>query len=1079
MKIVLTEIRGEERLTSHEFDQDVIKIGRDAALNDLVFERARWPTVSRRHTEVRFEQDGWYLVDLGSANGTLFNGKKISERTKLEQGSSIRLGHDGPELTIEFVDDTSEYATFGTLVDVEAAQQQAALLAKVQGRPEEIAAPTGVAADVSPPEPKAPAATVGESAVRSLETRVDPDLKEVPTLVCETGSPKQIGQRYLLIKERILIGRDPAADVAVEGLTTSVSRHHAELRRQNDGTFTIVDLSFNGTLVNDQRITGSITLNDGDRIQLAMGGPIFRFSDADASRQRVAPQPPSIIGPPSAQISGPAIDKIGMGTIMSRSVGKLWTSPSTEHAEFLFERSFDGKQHLSVGRDANNDIQLDGLLISKFHARFTSSGQGITVQDLGSTNGVYVDGNRVGGLHLVQPEDVVQIGPFILQAAAGRGIAVFDTRAKTRVNAIGISDTVKRGSRKLLDDISLAIQPNEFVGVLGPSGAGKSILLKGLNGRRRPTRGRVFINNLELHKHIELLKQWIGYVPQDDIIHRELTVYRTLYYVARLRLSRDVPTSEIDQIISEVLDVTGLAERRDVLVSQLSGGQRKRVSIAVELITKPSLIFLDEPTSGLDPATEQRMMKLFRQIAESGRTVILTTHAMENVGLLDRIALLLRGKLIFYGTPSEALEFVGTKSFLDLYNKLDAPLEAEVAKLAPLPPKPTKSQLRQYEQQREQIAEAVAESWRTRFRSTELYQRYIEQPLNAVEQGMASVTPTGRHHSIVDAVRQWLILVRRYARVLANDKWNLFVLIAQAPIIAGLMYLVVGKNDPRDFLFFILALVSIWFGTSLAARELVRERPIFERERMVNLRLLPYVASKLLVLSLIVLVQTLLLFGTAKLLHYFGLMYVPGVFFGLPHFLVMALTAMVGLTVGLFVSALVRTSEVATSLVPLILIPQILFAGLVTVPMGISRAIGAAMPATWSFDEMKRFSKLDTLKEEGADPNGPTKGLGLYRHTKELNSENIDKTRKDIDEYSKRVSEAASQGRMAGKPPAPVNPPAPPSVPQPLEISEDLSHYVTFKHPWGGLLLDPAILGAMLLTFLVATTIALRAKDVR
>jgi hypothetical protein len=514
-------------------------------------------------------------------------------------------------------------------------------------------------------------------------------------------------------------------------------------------------------------------------------------------------------------------------------------------------------------------------------------------------------------------------------------------------------------------------------------------------------------------------------------------------------------------------------------VSQLSGGQRKRVSIAVELITKPSLIFLDEPTSGLDPATEQRMMKLFRQIAESGRTVILTTHAMENVGLFDRIVLLLRGKLIFYGTPLEALDFVGTKSFLDLYNKLDAPLEAELAKLAPLPPKPTRSQLRQCEQQREQVAEAVAESWRTRFRSTELYQRYIQQPLNAVEQGVGSATPTGRHHSIVDAVRQWLILVRRYARVLASDKWNLFVLVAQAPIIAALIYLVVGKYDPRDFLFFILALVSIWFGTSLAARELVRERPIFERERMVNLSLLPYVGSKLLVLSLIVILQTLLLFGSVKLLHLFGLMYVPGMLFGLPHFLVMALTAIVGLAVGLFVSALVRTSEVATSLVPLILIPQILFAGLVTVPMGISRAIGAAMPATWSYDGMKRLSKLDTLKEEGADPNGPTKGLGLYRHTKELNSENINKTRKDIDDYGKRVTEAVSRERIASRPTAPASPPAPPSVPTPSEIDEDLSHYVTFKHPWGGLLLDPAILGAMFITFLLATTIALRARDVR
>jgi ABC-type multidrug transport system ATPase subunit/pSer/pThr/pTyr-binding forkhead associated (FHA) protein len=1081
MKIILTEVRGEETLASHEFDQQIIKIGRDATLNDVVFERARWPMVSRRHAEIRLEKGDWYLIDLGSANGTLLNGKRISERTQLRTQSVIQLGHEGPELKIEFVEDEPEYAPFHTLVDVEAAQEQAALLARVQAGPQEIETPAK-GADISPPEPvldKPTPVAEAKPVGRALETRVDEGLTQAATLVCESGSPKQIGQHYLLVKERILIGRDSAADIPIEEGTMAVSRRHAEIRRQNDGSFTIVDLSFNGTLVNDQRITGATALNDRDQIQLALRGPIFRFADRAASEEKLARQTPSIAATSPSHVSRAPIEKIGMGTIFSRATEKLWASPSTDNAQFLFERTFDGEQHLSVGRDANNDIQLDGLLISKFHARFISSAQGIAVQDTGSTNGVFVNGQRVTGSHSVQPQDVVQIGPFILRAAAGKGVSVFDTRAKTRVDAVGISEAVGRESKKLLDDINLTIQPNEFVGVLGPSGAGKSLLLGALNGRRRPSNGRVSINTLELYEHVELLKQWIGYVPQDDIIHRELSVYRTLYYVARLRLSPDVPASEIDQIIAEVLDVTGLADRREVLVSQLSGGQRKRVSIAVELITKPSLIFLDEPTSGLDPATEQRMMKLFRQIAESGRTVILSTHAMENVGLLDRIALLLRGKLIFYGTPAEALDFVGTKSFLDLYNKLDAPLDAEVAKLPTLPPKPGKSQLREYERQREKIAEAVAEGWRTRFHETDLYQRYIVEPLSAVEQTAVSTAPAGHHHSIVDAFRQWGILIRRYAQVLAGDKWNLFVLFSQAPVIGGLVYLVIGKNDPRDFLYFILALVSMWFGTSLAARELVKERLIFERERMVNLRLLPYFASKLVVLSLIVTLQTMLLFGTVKGLHYIGMLYVPGVVFGLPHFLIMALTAVVGVAVGLFISSLVRTSEVATSLVPLILIPQILFAGLVTVPMGISRVIGATMPATWSFDEMKRLSTLDTLKEEGADPNGPTKGLGLYRHTKESNSENVSKARKEIEDYSKRINEVAAQPRIPGRPATTAELPVAPSIPTPLEINEDLSHYVAFKHPWGGLLFNPTILFLIVLTFSAATLVALRARDVR
>ena len=1079
MKLVLTEIRGDERLASHELDQQTIKIGRDA-MNDLVFERAHWPMVSRRHAEIRFENDEWHLVDLDSANGTFLNGKQITGPAKLEPEARIKLGNDGPQLIVEFLARDGEFNAFQTLVDVEAAKQQAALLARVEAERVEPA-PAEVAQDVTdvPVSSKPPTATPPEPGVRSLKTRVDSSLATLPTLVCESGSSKQIGQRYLILKDRILIGRDPAADIAIEDATTAVSRRHAEIRKQNEQTYTVIDLSFNGTLINEQRITGSIALQDGDRIQLALGGPVFQFAKpAGGTRdQKAPPQADPATATAPAQVAVARNGQIGMHTIVSRSAGLPLRDALPANAQFIFERTFDGRKHLSVGRDANNDIQLDGLLISKFHARFISSAGGVSVQDIASTNGVFVNGRRVTGSYLIQPEDVVQIGPFMLRATAGQGVAVFDTRAKTRLDALGVTETLRRSSRKLLDDINLPIQPNEFVGVLGPSGAGKSILLNALNGRRRPTAGRVFINNLELYKHLESLKQWIGYVPQDDIIHRELTVYRTLYYVARLRLSRDVPTSEIDQIIAEVLDVTGLTDRRDVIVSHLSGGQRKRVSIAVELITKPSLIFLDEPTSGLDPTTEQRLMKLFRQIAESGRTVILTTHAMENVGLFDQVALLLRGRLIFYGSPAQALEFAGASTFIELYSKLDVPLEAEIAKLPALPAKPTRRQVIEYERQREQIAETVAEEWRARFRSTDLHRQNIEQPLSQVAPTATTAAPAGRHHSIADALRQWAILVRRYGRVLAADKWNLLVLFAQAPIIGLLMYLVVGKNDSRDFVYFILALVSIWFGTSVAARELVKERPIFERERLVNLRLLPYFASKLFLLSLLVTLQTGLLFGTTRALHAIGLMYVPGVLWGLPHFLTMALTAAVGIAVGLFVSALVKTSEVATSLVPLLLIPQILFAGLFTVPTGISRVIGTTMPATWSFDEMKRLSTLDTLKEEGADPNGPSRGKGLYRHARDLNSENVSKARNDIENYSKRVTEAV--GQRPGVNRSTVNLPSPPLVPPAVEIDEDLSHYVSFKHPWGGQILNPAILFLMLVTFSVGTLIALRARDIR
>jgi ABC-type multidrug transport system ATPase subunit/pSer/pThr/pTyr-binding forkhead associated (FHA) protein len=1101
MRIILAEIHGEQKLTSREFKQTKIKIGRDQLRNNLAFDGPRWPMVSRLHAEISFADGHWYLIDVGSRHGTFLNGQAILAATEIQSGSVIQLGPEGPILSVELTNDlpvvpaSPEVPFDGTLIDSQAAKQQAALRARTK-QSSRVESPTSA--------PQSPLPQQQSAAINSPVPSVSPPLRSVAALICESGSPTQVGRQFVIVSETTLLGRDAAADISIDAAAPIISRRHAELRRQDDGGFAIVDLStFNGTLVNDRRITQPTTLHIGDRIQLAPGGPVFRFIHP------TNPQPEAK-GPPPASLRSSEISKspgalsaaaeLGLNTIISRSgAARSVMSSANTSARLLFERKFDSRQTLTVGRGPENDIQLDGLLISKYHARFINSPQGVLIEDAGSTNGVYLNGGKVTGRPVVQSQDAVQIGPFVLKADRATGIAVFDNRSRTRIDAIAITETVRqrsgRGPRKLLDEISLAIDPNEFVGVLGPSGAGKSMLMRALNGMRPTTSGRVLINSLDLYQHVDLLKQSIGYVPQDDIIHSELTVYRTLYYVARLRLSRDVPVNEIDQIISEVLDVTGLADRRDVLVSELSGGQRKRVSIAVELLTKPSLIFLDEPTSGLDPATEERFMKLFRQIAESGHTVILTTHAMENVRLFDRVVLLLRGKLIFYGTPAEALEFVGATNFIDLYNQLEAPVASEVARLAPLPPKATKPQQRADEQRREEIADAVAENWRTQFMATEVYRHYIDAPLGLVQPDAQTSTPTHHRRGIVDAVRQWTTLVRRYAEVLASNKWNLLILFGQAPIIGLLTYFVVGRNDPRDFTYFILALVSIWFGTSVAARELIKEQPVFKRERMVNLGLFPYVASKLFVLSFIVGLQTTLLFSTLKILHFAGLLSLPGYLFGLPQLLVMALTGMVGIALGLLISALVKTSEVATSLVPLILIPQILFAGLVTVPTGTSRVLGAAMPATWSFDELKRLSSLDTLKEDGSDPGGPNQGRGLFQHIKDLNAENVSNTRNQVEAYSKRVSsEVSEQARRTKELSAASNNASstsgpesadnrnigvPPSIPDPQEINDNLSGYVSFKHPWGGLVRDPAILCAMLFALLLATIIALRARDVR
>jgi ABC-type multidrug transport system ATPase subunit/pSer/pThr/pTyr-binding forkhead associated (FHA) protein len=984
-------------------------------------------------------------------------------------------------------------------------------------RPERPQQPIGQQPSATPP-PHAPARTPAPATPTPPAAK--PPAPSQPASVELVRSSTGKLELIQLTKDVTRLGREPGIEVEIEAAAAVVSRRHAEIQRRN-GQYTLVDLgSFNGTLINEQRITSPTPLYDSDRIQLGMGGPVLRFIDpahpapsgAQNTGQRSvaissgsSPQAPIPIPVPPA--SGP-LAEAGRGQTMvikaggSGSLNQPAASPGGAQPQLLMQVMFDGKPQLSIGRAPDNDIRLDGLQISNHHARLSTQQGSVFVEDVGSTNGVYVNGARITGRRPVQGRDIVQVGPFVLQADPQRGVAVFDTRSKTRIDVIDITKVVPNrsggGMIKLLDDVDLTIQPNEFVGLLGPSGAGKSTLMDSMNGMRPATSGRVLINSLDLYQHLDSIKQSIGYVPQDDIIHRELTVYRTLYYVARLRLSRDVSTQEIDQIINEVMDVTGLSERRDVPVAQLSGGQRKRVSIAVELITKPSVIFLDEPTSGLDPATEEKIMKLFRQIAESGRTVILTTHAMENVRLFDKIVVMMRGKLVWYGEPKLALEHVGASSFKDLYDKLEAPIDERIGKLQPLPPTASKEQKLAFKLEKERIAEEVAEGWKKRFQQTPQYQQNIVQPLVGLKGQQQAAPVATRRPTVTDSLRQWMTLARRYMEVLGRDKFNLLILFGQAPIIGLLTYLVVGRNQPRDFPFFMLALVAIWFGTSVSAREIIRERAVYNRERMVNLGLLPYVGSKLLVLTLIVGLQCILLFGTMKALHYAGWMNLPpdSVSDSVAQLLTMILTGMVGIALGLLVSAIVKTSEMATSLVPLILIPQILFSGLVGVPQGVSKTIGTVMPATWAFDQLKRLSNLDTVSEEGSDPEGPNKGKGLKKYIESLNDQNIAQAKEDIRGYKKEAEDNSEQFRkdmdtyqedlqasMQGRGSKPTKPEMPKlkAAPEPKDAvnqPDDLSGYVDFLHPWGSRLVNALILLGMFFGLLGATLFALRSQDI-
>jgi ABC transport system ATP-binding/permease protein len=1074
MKIVFIEERsgspGPERIASGP----VIKIGRDPNECQVVFDQAQWPMVSRRHAELRFQDGHCILQDANSSYGTFVNGQKLSHPVEVLAGARIQFGGAGPILIVRSIQ-----------ADAPAEKPQPA-----QGFPESYRQVRRVGEDETPQpaRPQVQAKPASPPAAKSTTAALE----------WVSGASPGAG-RIKLTKQTSTLGRDPETDIAIDAAAAVVSRKHAQIELR-EGRYFLVDLgSFNGTLLNDQRVSQPVPLSGGDLIQLGLGGPVLRFDGAvleDAAARGATPQMGHIAGAPlpSTSLSGYGTIIVKGGTATLDQPGQKLSAGSAQQ-QLLMQVPFAGKPELTVGRALESDIHVDGLQISNRHAKFFVSNGAVFVEDTNSTNGVYVNGARISGRRQLQNTDVVQIGPFVLQVDVSRGVAVFDTRSKTRIDVIDVFKEVPnrsgRGKIRLLDDVDLSILPNEFVGLLGPSGAGKSTLMDSMNGMRPASGGNVLFNNLDLYQHLDSLKQSIGYVPQDDIIHRELTVYRTLYYVARLRLSRDVSTKEIDQIVGEVMDVTGLAERRDVPVSQLSGGQRKRVSIAVELITKPSVIFLDEPTSGLDPATEEKIMKLFRQIAESGRTVILTTHAMENVRLFDKIVVMMRGKLVFYGMPEEALAHLKAESFKDLYDKLEAPANERIAKMPPLPANASKDQKAEFKRQKEEIAEHVAEEWKKRFQATEQYRRNVVQPLTGLKGSGQVAAPPRRKTTVTDSVRQWATLSRRYLEVLRRDRSNLLILFAQAPIIALLTYLVVGSKAPRDFPFFMMALVAVWFGTSISAREIIRERAVYARERMVNLGLFPYLGSKLFVLSLIVGVQCFVLFGTLKALDIVGLMKLPGYLGGIPQLITLLITAMVGVALGLFVSAVVRTSEMATSLVPLILIPQILFSGLVGVPEGLSKAMGVFMPATWAFDEIKRLSPLDTLNEEGSDSSGPNKGRGLYGHIEDQNDENIADARKDIDRFKDDAEDNLKRFdrdikdylREVRTDPSVKQPEVPkigdaPAVPAAEKVPKDLSNYVDFLHPWGNVALNPLVLIIMFFGLIIATVLALKAQDI-
>ena len=700
----------------------------------------------------------------------------------------------------------------------------------------------------------------------------------------------------------VLIGRDgPSCDLTLTDV--KISRVHAQVLLLSNGGYLLEDLnSTNSTFVRSKKIEEPFVIVPGDKISLGKSILLFE-TGADVEKQ-----PGATHGLRGGGIYQPA----------GGSTRALKVTQGT----------------INIGRDTSNDFVLDHPMVSRHHARIVSQGGKYTIYDLGSANGTYVDGRSVEKSAELMPASLIQICGYRYYFDGQTLNEYNDNSGQVKLEVRNLTKTVTLPggkTKQLLNNINLVIQPREFVAILGGSGAGKSTLMGALSGLRPATDGEVLVNGLSLYKEHSSFRSMIGYVPQDDIVYRELTVKEVLTYASGLRRPDDTSEAEIVKTVNQVMADLELTGRQDVLVKDLSGGQRKRVSIGVELLTKPSLFFLDEPTSGLDPGLEKVMMELLRKLANQGHTVVLITHATFNIKLCDKVVFLTEGgNLAFFGTPSEALKYFGVDDFAEIYKKVETEKSPHV--------------------------------WAKSFEQSPVYCKHIlgkvgDNQVGAKATEFGKGTPSNKAKA--SPFKQWWLLTRRYAHIMSRDRRNLMVLLLQAIVIPALIVMVFSHNAPlfkeskhkpddlkitqqviasgkmeqvqernqeeaarrrnMSLCVVLMVLVSVWLGASSSIREVVKELPIYRRERLVTLRVAPYLLSKVAILSVLCLVQSVLLVGIISL----GL--------GLPDFwrnlaavyLVSLASAMMGLTI----SALVSNVDKAQGAMLLILLPQIILSG--------------------------------------------------------------------------------------------------------------------------------------------------------
>jgi len=642
-----------------------------------------------------------------------------------------------------------------------------------------------------------------------------------------------------------------------------------------------------------------------------------------------------------------------------------------------------GQDVILIGRDpALRDTAhcyLDHPAISSQHARIERREDQWFVVDLYSSKGTFVNYQRVPPGPAGQPvteEDTIWVAPYAFHLRTGGTRSELQS-AHMRLDAHDLRRQVKVGreSVTILDmrETPLSFSPGEFVALVGGSGSGKTTLMKALNGMAPAQEGQVAIDGRAIiegsNAHaFAALFSIMGYVPQDDVMQRDLTVTELLRYVARLRLA-DLSAAEIATAVDEALAAVDLSQHAGKLIRQLSGGQRKRVNIAMELLARPRLLFLDEPTSGLDPGLDLEIMTLLRnwargtEVGADGRsdpkTIVLVTHATENIEQCDYIAFMEPGgRLAYFGPPREA------KRFFIPEREPDDVTYSEIYRRVASPPGSRDSQ--------------QPATWSDAYRESANSERYIvarqpaeieghAKPVAALE-AVAPVRiklPTRPEFQV--GLQQFRILVGRYARLIGRDKLNAAFLILQAPLVALLLAAVsspqalrpAGALDAEKVLF-ILACAAVWLGVINSTKVIVAEQDIYQRERLYGLGPVPYVLSKITVLGGIGLLQMALLVFFVNLAIYLPDRGLVGPV-QLEYFVTLVLSTVAGMALGLLTSALARTLDLANTLMFLLLIVQVIFSGLLFDPVGLAQIPASLTISRWALQALGTSTDLNRL----------------------------------------------------------------------------------------------------------------------